>query len=61
MTIDNKLKFDKQVDKLYKSIAQQLKKVEHIQEGALCFMFNDKVSTYESLLDRYGYTSLHIK
>ncbi len=24
-------------------------------------MFNDKVSTYESLLDRCGYTTLHIR
>ncbi len=24
-------------------------------------MFNDKVSTYESILDRYGYMTLHIR
>ncbi len=24
-------------------------------------MFNDKVSTYESLLDKCGYTTLHIR
>ncbi len=103
MTIDNKLKFDKHVDKLCKSAAQQLnvlyrfkeifdnkekeimyntfilsnfnycpiiwhfsgttasKKVENIQERALRFMFNDTVSIYESLLDRRGYTTLHIR
>ncbi len=37
------------------------KTVENIQERALRFMFNDKVSTYESLLDRCGYTTLHIR
>ncbi len=35
-------------------------KVENIQERALCFMFNDKVSTYESLSDRCGYITLQI-
>ncbi len=37
------------------------KKVKNIQERALCFMFSYKVSTYESLLDRCGYTTLHIR
>ncbi len=37
------------------------KKVENMQERALHFMFNDKVSTYESHLDRYGYTTLHAR
>ncbi len=37
------------------------KKVENIQERALRFKHNDKVSTYESLLDRCGYTTLHIR
>ncbi len=37
------------------------KKVENIQERALSFMFNDKVSTYESLLDRCGYTTQCIR
>ncbi len=37
------------------------KKVENIQERALHFMFNDMVSTYKSLLDRCGYTTLHIR
>ncbi len=103
MTIDNKLKFDKHVDKLCKSAAWQLnvlyrfrgildikkkeimyntfilsnfnycpiiwhfcsetasKNVANIQERALRFMFNDKVITYESLLDRCGYTTPHIR
>ncbi len=108
MTIDNKLKFDKDVDKLYESAARQLnilnilnilyrfrgifdikeknimyntfilsnfnycsiilhfcgktasKKVEHIQERALPFMLNDKVSTYESLLCPF-HTGLRLK
>ncbi len=25
------------------------------------FMFKDKISTYKSLLDRFGYTTLHIR
>ncbi len=37
------------------------KNVENIQERALRFMFNNKVSTYESLLDRCGYTTLYIR
>ncbi len=38
-----------------------VKQVENIQERALSFMFNDKVSTYESLLERCRYTTLHIR
>ncbi len=37
------------------------KKCENIQDRALRFVVNDKVSTYESLLDRCGYTTLHIR
>ncbi len=94
ITIDDKLKFDKQVDILCKNAARQLnilyrfkgisdlkerekiyhtfilsnfnyspivwqfcgkvntKKIEKIQERALRFMFNDKKSSYSSLLEK---------
>ncbi len=35
------------------------KKIEAIQERALRFMFNDK--TYSSLLEKYNYSTLHIR
>ncbi len=37
------------------------KKIEAIQEKALRFMFNDTTSTYSSLLEKYNYTTLHIR
>ena len=37
------------------------KKIEAIQERALRFMFNDKKSTYDSLLEKCNYTTLHIR
>jgi exonuclease III len=37
------------------------KKIEHIQERALRFMFNDKESSYSSLLSKCGYKTLHIR
>ncbi len=37
------------------------KKIEVIQERALRFMFNDKTSTYSSLLEKCNYTTLHIR
>ncbi len=37
------------------------KKIEAIQERALLFMFNDKTSTYSSLLEKCNYTTLHIR
>ena len=39
------------------------KKIEDIQEQALRFMFNDKESSYtcSSLLNKCGYTTLHIR
>ncbi len=37
------------------------KKIEAIQEGALRFMFNDKTSTYSSMLQKCNYTTLHIR
>ncbi len=43
------------------SAVKPSKKIENIQERALRFMFNNKVSTYEFLLDRCGYTTLHIR
>ncbi len=103
MTIDQKLKFDKHVDKICKNAARQLnvmyrfkgiftlkereaiyntfilsnfnycpivwhfcgkvctKKIEKIQERALRFMFNDKTNSYAILLEKCGYTTLHIK
>ncbi len=36
-------------------------KIEAIQERALRFMFNDKTSTYSSLLEKCNYTTLHNK
>ncbi len=36
------------------------KKIETIQEKTLRFMFNDKISTYSSLLEKCNYTTLHI-
>jgi hypothetical protein len=103
ITIDDKLKFDKQVDIICKNAARQLnviyrfkcifdlkekekiyntfiiskfnycpiiwhfcgkactKKIEKIQERALRFMFNDKISTYSSLLEKCGYATLHVR
>ncbi len=103
ITIDDKLKFDKQVDILCKNAARQLnilyrfkgifdlkerekiyhtfilsnfnycpivwhfcgkvntKKIEKIQERALRFMFNDKKSSYSSLLEKCGYNTLLIR
>ncbi len=37
------------------------KKIEAIQERKLRFMFNDKTSTYSSLLEKCNYTTLHIR
>ena len=37
------------------------KKIEHIQERALRFMFNDKTSSYVSLLEKCGYTTLLLR
>ncbi len=37
------------------------KKIEAIQERALRFMFNDKKTTYDSLLEKCGYNTLHIR
>jgi len=37
------------------------KKIEKIQERALRFMFNDKKGSYDSLLERCGYTTLLIR
>ncbi len=59
ITIDDKLKFDKKVDILCKNAARQLTILyrfkgifEKIQERALRFMFNDKKSSYSSLLKK---------
>ncbi len=103
ITIDDKLKFDRQVDILCKNSAMQLnilyrfkgrfdskerekiyhtfissncnyctivwhfcgkvntKKIEKIQQRALRFMFNDKKSSYSSLLETCGYNTLFIR
>ncbi len=100
ITIDEKLKFDKQINVICKKAAQQInvmyhfkgvfdlkerqiifilsnfnycpiiwyfcgktctKKIEAIQERALRFMVNDKVSTYSSLLEKCNYTTFHIR
>jgi hypothetical protein len=103
ITIDDKLKFDRHINKLCKNAARQLnvmyrfkgifnlkereimyntfilsnfnycpiiwhfcgkvysKKIEHIQERALWFMFNDKTSSYVSLLEKCGYTTLLLR
>ncbi len=37
------------------------KKIEAIQERALRFMYNDKESTYDALLDKCGYSTLHMR
>ncbi len=37
------------------------KKIEAIQERALQFMFNDKTSTYSSLLEKCNYKTLHLR
>ncbi len=37
------------------------KKIEATQERALLFIFNDKTSTYSSLLEKCNYTTLHIR
>ncbi len=37
------------------------KKIDAIQERELQFMFNDKTSTYSSLLEKCNYTTLHIR
>ncbi len=36
------------------------KKIEHIQECALRFVFNDHCSTYSALLEKCSYTTLHV-
>ncbi len=36
-------------------------KIEAIQERTLRFMFNDMTSTYNSLLEKCNYTTLHIR
>ncbi len=103
ITIDNKLKFDKQVEILCKNAARQLnilyrfkgiydlkerekiyntfvlsnfnycpivwhfcgkvntKKIDKIQKRALRFMFNDKNSSYSSLLEKCGYNILLVR
>ncbi len=37
------------------------KKIEKIQEKALRFMLKDQISTYEELLEKCNYTTLHIR
>ncbi len=37
------------------------KRIEDIQERVLRFMFNDKTSTYSSLLEKNNYRTLHIR
>ncbi len=36
------------------------KKIEHIQELILRFMFNDHSSIYSALLEKRSYTTLHV-
>ncbi len=37
------------------------KKIEEIQERALRFMLKDQISTYEQLLEKCNYATLHIR
>ncbi len=43
------------------AVKMHLKKLKIFKKEPYIFLFNDKVSTYESHLDRCGITTLHIR